>query len=417
LLTLVLTCLGEIVVVITEPGLEIAFGRGGNATDFQIGEWYDPEDGFTFTRGQTSALRLPFQEAPCGLILEAEVQPFVRPPSLCHQRLVARINGRVVGSAALEERTVVGFWVPPELTRREMTLIFEHADAARPSEVCGAADTRCLAVRLHTIRTYLVGRQDARPWSPRSPATVRLAERSDAKGAMSELCQKFGISAADLSMRFESLGDNCEFGLVQRMCNAEPLGLFRFAGGYLPEIIRGLNSGFSGLGDPEKVTPKTEADGTEWMIYEDSYLLRYHTFVHLENATAQEMRVREVKKLAFLKEKLLRDLTTGEKIFIYKRTQRPLPFEEALPLFRALCGQGVNSLLWVVPASNGYEPGTVEEVLPGLFRGHIERLAPPATPVDQSFVGWLEVCAAALQLSLSSRPSTVVGRPEVPCFV
>ena len=77
MLTLVLTCLGEIVVVITEPGLEIAFGRGGNATDFQIGEWYDPEDGFTFTRGQTSALRLPFQEAPYGLILEAEVQPFV----------------------------------------------------------------------------------------------------------------------------------------------------------------------------------------------------------------------------------------------------------------------------------------------------------------------------------------------------
>ena len=51
-------------------------------------------------------------------------------------------------------------------------------------------------------------------------------------------------------MRFESLGDNCEFGLFQRMCNAEPLGLFRFAGGYLPEIIRGLNSGFSGLWGP-----------------------------------------------------------------------------------------------------------------------------------------------------------------------
>jgi hypothetical protein len=311
----------------------------------------------------------------------------------------------------------VGFWVPPELTRREMTLVFEHADAARPSEVCGAADTRPLAVQFRTMRTYPVGRQDVRPWSPRSSATVRLAERNDAAGAMSELHRRFDISAADLSTRFESLGDNCEFGLFQRMCNAEPLGLFRFAGVYLPEIIRGLNSGFGGLGDPAKVTPKPEAEGTEWMIYEDSYLLRYHSFVHPDNATAQEMKAREAKKLAFLKEKLLRDLTSGEKIFIYKRTLRPLPFEEALPLFRALCRHGVNSLLWVVPASNGYEPGTVEEVLPGLFRGHIERLAPPATPVDQSFVGWLEVCAAALQVSLSSRPSTVVGRPGVPCFV
>src|SRR5436305_104536 len=33
----------------------------------------------------------------------------------------------------------------------------------------------------------------------------------------------------DLATRFESLGDNCEFGILQRLEGAEPLGLLRWA--------------------------------------------------------------------------------------------------------------------------------------------------------------------------------------------
>ena len=34
----------------------------------------------------------------------------------------------------------------------------------------------------------------------------------------------------DLVLQFESIGDNCELGLVQRRAGSEPLGLLRFAG-------------------------------------------------------------------------------------------------------------------------------------------------------------------------------------------
>ncbi len=36
------------------------------------------------------------------------------------------------------------------------------------------------------------------------------------------------ITLQDLMLQFESLGQNCEFGLVQRRAGADPLGLLRF---------------------------------------------------------------------------------------------------------------------------------------------------------------------------------------------
>jgi hypothetical protein len=38
------------------------------------------------------------------------------------------------------------------------------------------------------------------------------------------------LADRDLVLQFESLGDSCELGLVQRMVGVEPLGMFRFAG-------------------------------------------------------------------------------------------------------------------------------------------------------------------------------------------
>lgn len=40
--------------------------------------------------------------------------------------------------------------------------------------------------------------------------------------------QRTDMLPSELVARFESLGDNCEFGLVQRHFGAEPVGVFRF---------------------------------------------------------------------------------------------------------------------------------------------------------------------------------------------
>src|SRR5690348_3255112 len=59
-----------------------------------------------------------------------------------------------------------------------------------------------------------------------------------------------------LMLAFESLGDNCEFGLVQRQAGAEPLGLLRFTGIFLPievrlqKLVAALEHRFEGLAAP-----------------------------------------------------------------------------------------------------------------------------------------------------------------------
>src|SRR5216683_6255225 len=59
-----------------------------------------------------------------------------------------------------------------------------------------------------------------------------------------------GLSARELMYRFASLGDNCEFGLVQRRCGAEPLGLFRFATIGPESLVQLLEAGLDDLLDP-----------------------------------------------------------------------------------------------------------------------------------------------------------------------
>ena len=56
-----------------------------------------------------------------------------------------------------------------------------------------------------------------------------------------------------IASKFQSMGQDCEFGLVQRQCEAEPLGLFRFCNTGLHGLIQCLRSEFSELTDEEKL--------------------------------------------------------------------------------------------------------------------------------------------------------------------
>ncbi len=125
----------------------------------------------------------------------------------------------------------------------------------------------------------------------------------------------------ELMMEFESLGDNCEFGLVQRDAGAEPLGLFRFAGINAPvdvrleKLVAALDGELVGLGSPENVSVELAgAEGRrEFMAIESAYNLLYHTFLKEDEIEPEVLRKRESVRLQFLKRKLLEDLMNGER--------------------------------------------------------------------------------------------------------
>src|ERR1700761_7486556 len=82
------------------------------------------------------------------------------------------------------------------------------------------------------------------------------------------------LSDHDLAVQFESLGDNCELGLVQRRVGAEPLGLLRFSGTPLRSLLRAMAARFAQIGDPAYV--RLEPEHGEYMVKLTKYDFTYH---------------------------------------------------------------------------------------------------------------------------------------------
>jgi hypothetical protein len=247
-------------------------------------------------------------------------------------------------------------------------LVFVHPDFRRPMDLHGGADDRQLSFAIRTLRLFRVLPRPARSIAPALPLDQMIA-------------------------RFESLGDNCEFGLVQRRLGAEPLGLLRFSFIELPSLLRGLRTGFDGLGDPGKTQVTVDPDG-EFVVRETVYGMTYHTFQYETQMTLDTVRQQQATRLNFLKRKLMEDVAAGEKIFVLKRTPALRP-EEVLPIYAALNEIGRNWLLWMVPADAAHKPGSIEMLLPGLLRGYIDRFAPSENAHELSMPVWTDVCEAA----------------------
>ena len=206
---------------------------------------------------------------------------------------------------------------------------------------------------------------------------------------------------------------NCEFGLWQRRCDSEPLGLLRFSSTFMRNLIRGIQTGFEGLGEPEDIEPRLEgAERKEYMIHEKKFGLVYHTFVYEGQRSMWLMREQESARLKFLRRKLMEELEGTGKIFVYK-FGGSVTEEEVLPLHMALSQRSETTMLWVVPSERDRPPGTVEVLRPGLLKGYIDRFAPNDNAHDLSFDGWLKVCTNAFVLARLGRPPALDADPTV----
>jgi hypothetical protein len=195
-----------------------------------------------------------------------------------------------------------------------------------------------------------------------------------------------GMLPDQLSMEFESLGDNCELGLVQRGLGAEPLGLLRFSFVYLAQAFRGIDTNFDRVGS--RLRAIVEGKENEWMVRDPDYDLRWHTFLLSNQATHEEIMARETKKTAFLHQKLLKDIASSEKIFVVKSRERPAELEQIMALHLALNRTAPNYLLWATAADQSHPVGFVEEIAPRLLHGRI-------ASSDKDIPGWLALLTNA----------------------
>jgi hypothetical protein len=173
----------------------------------------------------------------------------------------------------------------------------------------------------------------------------------------------------ELMTEFESLGENCEFGFAQRAAGAEPLGLLRLAGFTVPaeqklsHLVAAIENGFDGFAEDGMVTVESEGGpGTEFILTESRYAVFAHTFQIDGQVDAVKLARQEAVKLRFLRDKLLSDLATGAKIWVWKgdKTRVDADIE---PLRRVLPARGPNLLLWVRDQGEGVPAGLVRSPL------------------------------------------------------
>ena len=192
----------------------------------------------------------------------------------------------------------------------------------------------------------------------------------------------------DVVLGFESIGDNCELGILQRRVGAEPLGLLRFAGAPLRHLIRGLNARFAGIADPASI--RIEAENGEYMVKLAAYDFTYHADVLVGDKTAEAVHDQQCRVVRFLADKLITDLEQAAKILVFRQNE-PLLASDLIDLRKALSAYGPNKLLWVQEAGPGHPPGTVDVIDEHMMAGYVRRLAKRQDVPGLDTGSWLTV--------------------------
>ncbi len=376
---------------------QIFFGTGGNAAASQGSGWAEPNEDGTWCMGPQATLHMPLVPGDGDLFVECVLQPLVRPPALTGQRLVLTANGAQAGEVLVQIESVIGFrieraWLE---NRNELRLALRSPDAASPVELGAGRDTRMLGFQLRELRVMWVPPEV--PVHRRRMPPLPAADGA-LPGAMEDSVRVMtGLSPENLMLQLESLGYNCELGLVQRRCGAEPLGLLRFSGISAPRLLEGLDFCFQDIDDPAQIRLYPSWAGeTEWIGRNLRYDMHWHTYRPVVEAERDRVRDDEIKKLRFKRRRFLEVLDSGEKLFVYQRPEHDSA-AHVLPILNMLRSHGDNALLFVA-VNRDSPPGSVERISADLYRGNLARVPPAGWSDDSDLRAWISICANAYRL-------------------
>jgi hypothetical protein len=385
-----------------ETSSEISFGIDGNDSPCLISGWGGPEPGFRWSVDAVSRFTMRAGLAHF-FILELECRPCTWPGLSPAQRIVLRVNGQPAGATEINDRATIAFAFPRPVGAGELfEFSLEFPDAAAPAGTDAAGDRHLVAIAMMRARLFPARSPVAEV--PRLSA-ITLPEGTPIARFDAEAMRLAGIGAADLVGRFEGIGQDCEFGIFQRACGAEPLALFRFAGIETSDMIRGLDADFEGIDDPANISAVLYHPTGDFHIHQDKYRFRYHTYSYAKDITAAAVEARHAKLLSLLRRIFFERIANAERIFVLKRN-RPVSDAEALAVFRALTRHGPATLLYVTLADPTHRAGSVEVVGQRLMKGYIDSFWVHGVATF-SFAHWLEICLNARKLSTPLTPGGV----------
>jgi hypothetical protein len=372
-----------------------SFGALGDVRP-SLGEgWSAPEAEFTWTNGPQARLRLPYEPGPGALMLEIAVNPMLVEPVLLVQRLILNVNGVQVGSEAVALECSLGFDIPgiAHASAETLDILIECPDAVLPAALGSSSpDRRLLGFAVREIMLFRA--PEHQPFDRRfRPPLPKVA------GGPEEAVRGLtGLSLPDLAQCFESLGHNCEFGLAQRGMGQEGWGLLRYAGISLQKLVEGLDFGFEGIDAPDNLmTYLSVGKPVGEIIVRDKH---YRMSIHSEQTELTSSRSEVLRQsylgLGLRRRKLLEDLATGHKIFVFQHPDAK-SIAYVRPILNILRSYGPNTLLFVTedPAQPS---GSVHQLELDLFHGYIAALAPVDRVPELDVASWISICANTYRL-------------------
>jgi len=209
-------------------------------------------------------------------------------------------------------------------------------------------------------------------------------------------------------MQFESLGSGvgagCEFGLVQRRYGAEPLGLLRWADIRPQGLCEALSQQFAGVGDPNQTEVFVIESSNEYFFRDRRFQFSSHTFTLASHIDRDRFFVQQCRRLVFLRRKLLEDLKSGDKVFVYKcDVNRNSPLDIYDEVRRHNCN---NKVLLVCEQDGDHRAGAIQKLAGGLYIGAVRSFS--TTNID--FESWLRVCEDVIAVQSNAK----TGSPMSP---
>jgi hypothetical protein len=214
-------------------------------------------------------------------------------------------------------------------------------------------------------------------------------------------------SAAELFRCFESLGDNCEFGMVQRRSRHDPPGLFRNVGfQHIGQMTSAIDQDFEGMFEPGNYDYMLRPGWPDYALHCRRFGFAVHTALPVDHPLSDDKRASNIKAFRFLVDKLRRDLAEGEKTFVF-RSSAAVELAAVVALHQAVRRHGPGWTLCVRPDPK-HGP-RVDTLCDGLQIASLPRLSSTSV-LRVDFNGWERLAEASLLLRRDGK-STLSGGP------
>ncbi|WP_440659149.1 class I SAM-dependent methyltransferase [Ensifer adhaerens] len=245
-----------------------------------------------------------------------------------------------------------------------------------------------------------------------------------------------------LVQRFESLGDNCELGMVKRKAGDEESGLLRWAfTPRFPLLLRAFESKFADVFNFENLRPWTDD-----MVMDRKYDIAFHSNMKsaifevtrqftLSGAPLRECYEQDRAAILKLRDRLLAALEAGGKTFVYKRNPHSPQVElelqkdadycsgnnhplqnptitEMRQLLNELKKYNRNNKLLAVSSGEERPFGHVWEVEKDLYFASLDQNAPYRAASVASYKCWYQILQNANQIISNTSQSSLPQAPE-----